>query len=160
MCDFRTCMKHRSDFWGIGLQSSTTGFLFSSPIQTFQDKALKSYPTYITERERERVVFCNFIHQWWWREDNKMGKGWKIIPRPLLESVLNNHVQHHRVPQLLIVHGPRGVGKTTLFLHSIYLHLSCFFSLPFSFVPFTFFWPVYSFYILVPINLFFPLQDF
>ncbi|XXG48282.1 hypothetical protein AAC387_Pa02g2779 [Persea americana] len=48
-----------------------------------------------------------------------MGKGWKIISRPLLESVLNNHAQHHRVPQLLIVHGPRGIGKTTLFLHRL-----------------------------------------
>lgn len=48
-----------------------------------------------------------------------MGKGWKIISRPLLESVLNNHAQQHRVPQLLIVHGPRGVGKTTLFLRRL-----------------------------------------
>ncbi|KAL6573455.1 hypothetical protein OROHE_001914 [Orobanche hederae] len=44
------------------------------------------------------------------------GKAWRIIPRPLLETVLNNHVQHHRVPQPLILHGPRGVGKTTLIL--------------------------------------------
>ncbi|XP_058080798.1 uncharacterized protein LOC131228968 isoform X2 [Magnolia sinica] len=44
-----------------------------------------------------------------------MGKAWKIIPRPLLETILNNHAQHHRVHQPLIVHGPRGVGKTTLF---------------------------------------------
>ncbi|KHN42228.1 hypothetical protein glysoja_047499 [Glycine soja] len=41
-------------------------------------------------------------------------KAWRIIPRPLLETILNNHVQHHRVPQLLLLHGPRGVGKTTL----------------------------------------------
>ncbi|MED6122598.1 hypothetical protein PIB30_041222 [Stylosanthes scabra] len=43
-------------------------------------------------------------------------KPWKIIPRPLLETILNNHAQHHRVPQPLILHGPRGVGKTTLLL--------------------------------------------
>ncbi|CAN0914364.1 hypothetical protein LINGRAHAP2_LOCUS28526 [Linum grandiflorum] len=43
-------------------------------------------------------------------------KPWKIIPRPLLETILNNHAQHHRVPQPLILHGPRGVGKTTLIL--------------------------------------------
>lgn len=43
-----------------------------------------------------------------------LNKAWRIIPRPLLETVLNNHVQHHRVPQPLILHGPRGVGKTTL----------------------------------------------
>ncbi|KAJ4717650.1 hypothetical protein OWV82_012500 [Melia azedarach] len=46
-------------------------------------------------------------------------KSWKIIPRPLLETVLNNYVQHHRVPQPLIFHGPRGVGKTTLFLERL-----------------------------------------
>ncbi|XP_074309250.1 uncharacterized protein LOC141643829 [Silene latifolia] len=43
-------------------------------------------------------------------------KPWRIIPRPLLETVLNNHAQHHRVHQPLILHGPRGVGKTTLIL--------------------------------------------
>lgn len=48
-----------------------------------------------------------------------VNKAWKIIPRPLLETVLNNHAQHHRVPQPLIVHGPRGVGKTTLFLERL-----------------------------------------
>ncbi|KAK3184433.1 hypothetical protein Dsin_031719 [Dipteronia sinensis] len=46
-------------------------------------------------------------------------KPWKIIPRPLFETVLNNHVQHHRVHQSLIVHGPRGVGKTTLLLERL-----------------------------------------
>ncbi|XVF21040.1 hypothetical protein REPUB_Repub12eG0056200 [Reevesia pubescens] len=45
-----------------------------------------------------------------------VSKAWKIIPRPLLETILNNHAQHHRVPQPLILHGPRGVGKTTLIL--------------------------------------------
>ncbi|KAH6761891.1 embryo defective 1381 [Perilla frutescens var. hirtella] len=48
------------------------------------------------------------------------GKPWRIIPRPLLETVLNNHVQHHRVPQPLILHGPRGVGKTTLILERLF----------------------------------------
>ncbi|KAG8390548.1 hypothetical protein BUALT_Bualt01G0094900 [Buddleja alternifolia] len=48
------------------------------------------------------------------------GKAWRIIPRPLLETVLNNHAQHHRVPQPLILHGPRGVGKTTLILERLY----------------------------------------
>ncbi|MED6205642.1 hypothetical protein PIB30_019581 [Stylosanthes scabra] len=43
-------------------------------------------------------------------------KPWKIIPRPLLETILKNHAQHHRVHQPLILHGPRGVGKTTLLL--------------------------------------------
>ncbi|KAL9255293.1 hypothetical protein AKJ16_DCAP17985 [Drosera capensis] len=46
-------------------------------------------------------------------------KPWRIIPRPLLETILNNHAQHHRVPQPLLLHGPRGVGKTTLFLHRL-----------------------------------------
>ncbi|GMH11015.1 hypothetical protein Nepgr_012856 [Nepenthes gracilis] len=46
-------------------------------------------------------------------------KAWRIIPRPLLESVLNNHAQHHRVPQPLILHGPRGVGKTTIILERL-----------------------------------------
>ncbi|WZY92768.1 hypothetical protein YC2023_065097 [Brassica napus] len=48
-----------------------------------------------------------------------VNKPWKIIPRPLLETVLNNHVQRHRVPQPLILHGPRGVGKTTLILNRL-----------------------------------------
>ncbi|XP_057789434.1 uncharacterized protein LOC131006264 isoform X2 [Salvia miltiorrhiza] len=47
-------------------------------------------------------------------------KPWRIIPRPLLETVLNNHVQHHRVPQPLILHGPRGYGKTTLILERLF----------------------------------------
>ncbi|XP_039159969.1 uncharacterized protein LOC104424723 isoform X1 [Eucalyptus grandis] len=46
-------------------------------------------------------------------------KAWRIIPRPLMETVLNNHAQHHRVPQPLILHGPRGVGKTTLILERL-----------------------------------------
>ncbi|KAG2716882.1 hypothetical protein I3760_03G148700 [Carya illinoinensis] len=48
-----------------------------------------------------------------------VNKSWRIIPRPLLETVLNNHAQHHRVPQPLILHGPRGVGKTTLVLERL-----------------------------------------
>lgn len=63
---------------------------------------------------------------------NKMvNKAWKIRPRPLLETILNNHVQHHRVPQPLILHGPRGVGKTSLILERRFLSLSFLFS-PFS----------------------------
>ncbi|KAK8611648.1 hypothetical protein V6N13_131694 [Hibiscus sabdariffa] len=50
------------------------------------------------------------------KKKQMVNKAWKIIPRPLLETVLNNHAQHHRVPQPLILHGPRGVGKTTLIL--------------------------------------------
>ncbi|XP_021772561.1 uncharacterized protein LOC110736606 [Chenopodium quinoa] len=50
---------------------------------------------------------------------NSSNKAWRIIPRPLLETVLNNHVQHHRVHQPLILHGPRGVGKTTLILERL-----------------------------------------
>ncbi|EXC21597.1 hypothetical protein L484_001457 [Morus notabilis] len=46
-------------------------------------------------------------------------KPWRIIPRPLLETVLNNHASHHRVHQPLIFHGPRGVGKTTLILERL-----------------------------------------
>ncbi|XP_077215227.1 embryo defective 1381 [Tasmannia lanceolata] len=48
-----------------------------------------------------------------------MGKGWKIIPRPLLETILNSHAHHHKVPQPLILHGPRGVGKTTIILNRL-----------------------------------------
>lgn len=54
----------------------------------------------------------------------KTSKAWRIIPRPLLETVLNNHVQHHRVNQPLILHGPRGVGKTTVILERNTLSIS------------------------------------
>ncbi|KAF8409626.1 hypothetical protein HHK36_005704 [Tetracentron sinense] len=56
-------------------------------------------------------------------------KGWKIIPRPLLETVLNNHAQHHRVHQPLFLHGPRGVGKTTLILNRNSLSFSLYSSI-------------------------------
>ncbi|GAU38394.1 hypothetical protein TSUD_147620 [Trifolium subterraneum] len=46
-------------------------------------------------------------------------KPWRIIPRPLLETILNNHAQRHRVHQPLVLHGPRGVGKTTLILERL-----------------------------------------
>lgn len=46
-------------------------------------------------------------------------KAWRIIPRPILETILNNHVQHHRVPHPLILHGPRGVGKTTIIVERL-----------------------------------------
>ncbi|KAL3754577.1 hypothetical protein ACJRO7_001770 [Eucalyptus globulus] len=46
-------------------------------------------------------------------------KMWKIIPRPLMEMVLNNHAQHHHVLQPLILHRPRGIGKTTLILERL-----------------------------------------
>lgn len=48
-----------------------------------------------------------------------VNKAWRVIPRPLLETVLNNHAQHHRVPHPLVLHGPRGVGKTTLILERL-----------------------------------------
>ncbi|KAJ3693188.1 hypothetical protein LUZ60_008668 [Juncus effusus] len=44
---------------------------------------------------------------------------WRILARPLMETVLNNHAHHHRVPQPLLLHGPRGVGKTSLLLHRL-----------------------------------------
>ncbi|XP_011628196.1 uncharacterized protein LOC18447323 [Amborella trichopoda] len=43
---------------------------------------------------------------------------WRIIPRPLLETVLNNYGRSPKVPQPLIFHGPRGAGKTTI-LHRL-----------------------------------------
>ncbi|XP_071727109.1 uncharacterized protein [Rutidosis leptorrhynchoides] len=45
-----------------------------------------------------------------------VSKAWRIIPRPVIETILNNHALRHRVHQPLILHGPRGVGKTTLIL--------------------------------------------
>ncbi|XP_050207145.1 uncharacterized protein LOC126656592 [Mercurialis annua] len=48
-----------------------------------------------------------------------VNKPWRVIPRPLLETILNNHAHHHRVPQPLILHGPRGSGKTTLILERL-----------------------------------------
>lgn len=46
-------------------------------------------------------------------------KAWRINPRPLLETVLRNHANHDRIHLPLVLHGPRGVGKTTLFLHRL-----------------------------------------
>ncbi|KAL8264509.1 hypothetical protein R6Q59_022639 [Mikania micrantha] len=48
-----------------------------------------------------------------------VNKAWRIIPRPVMETVLNNHAHRHRVHQPLILHGPRGVGKTTLILERL-----------------------------------------
>ncbi|GAY55191.1 hypothetical protein CUMW_162490 [Citrus unshiu] len=62
---------------------------------------------------------CSRDNKYSKRKKKMVNKAWKIIPRPLLETVLNNHAQHHRVPQPLIIHGPRGVGKTTLFLERL-----------------------------------------
>lgn len=47
------------------------------------------------------------------------GHPWRIIPRPVLETILNNFAKHLRVPQPLLLHGPRGVGKTSLLLHRL-----------------------------------------
>ncbi|RLM84396.1 uncharacterized protein C2845_PM04G16330 [Panicum miliaceum] len=44
------------------------------------------------------------------------GRPWRVIPRPVLETILHNHALRPRVPQPLILHGPRGVGKSTLLL--------------------------------------------
>ena len=44
------------------------------------------------------------------------GRPWRVIPRPVLETVLHNHALRPRVPQPLLLHGPRGVGKSTLLL--------------------------------------------
>lgn len=65
----------------------------------------------------------HFVHQLRndWRiytqlDAEMVNKAWRIIPRPIMETVLNNHAHRHRVHQPLILHGPRGVGKTTLIL--------------------------------------------
>ncbi|XP_020590373.1 uncharacterized protein LOC110031493 [Phalaenopsis equestris] len=47
------------------------------------------------------------------------GHIWRIIPRPVLETILNNFADHLRVPQPLLLHGPRGVGKTSLLLQRL-----------------------------------------
>jgi len=41
--------------------------------------------------------------------DNK----WKIVRRPLLDMELRRYAESPVVPQPLILHGPRGVGKRT-----------------------------------------------
>ncbi|TVU11192.1 hypothetical protein EJB05_44761 [Eragrostis curvula] len=48
-----------------------------------------------------------------------VGRPWRLIPRPILETVLHNHALRPRVPQPLLLHGPRGVGKSTLLLHRL-----------------------------------------
>jgi hypothetical protein len=48
-----------------------------------------------------------------------LGRSWRVIPRPILETVLHNHALRPRVPQPLLLHGPRGVGKSTLLLHRL-----------------------------------------
>nr|GMD55616.1 uncharacterized protein LOC18612356 isoform X2 [Ipomoea batatas] len=47
-------------------------------------------------------------------------KPWTIIPRPVMEATLSNYAQNPRVPQPLILHGPRGLGKTTLILERLF----------------------------------------
>uniref|UniRef100_A0ACD5U4Y1 Uncharacterized protein n=1 Tax=Avena sativa TaxID=4498 RepID=A0ACD5U4Y1_AVESA len=47
------------------------------------------------------------------------GRPWRVISRPVLENVLNNHALHPHVPQALLLHGPRGVGKSTLLLNRL-----------------------------------------
>ncbi|WVZ64146.1 hypothetical protein U9M48_013710 [Paspalum notatum var. saurae] len=47
------------------------------------------------------------------------GRPWRVIPRPVLETVLHNHALRPRVPQPLLFHGPRGVGKSTVLLHRL-----------------------------------------
>ncbi|KAF7072077.1 hypothetical protein CFC21_077260 [Triticum aestivum] len=47
------------------------------------------------------------------------GRPWRVIPRPVMETVLHNHALHPRVPQPLLLHGPRGVGKSTLLLNRL-----------------------------------------
>ncbi|XP_062199634.1 uncharacterized protein LOC133902073 [Phragmites australis] len=47
------------------------------------------------------------------------GRPWRVIPRPVLETVLHNHALRPRVPQPLLLHGPRGVGKSTLLLRRL-----------------------------------------
>uniref|UniRef100_A0ACD5XUP9 Uncharacterized protein n=2 Tax=Avena sativa TaxID=4498 RepID=A0ACD5XUP9_AVESA len=47
------------------------------------------------------------------------GRPWRVIPRPVLETVLHNHALHPRVPQPLLLHGPRGAGKSTLLLNRL-----------------------------------------
>ncbi|XP_078171011.1 uncharacterized protein LOC144565205 isoform X1 [Carex rostrata] len=44
---------------------------------------------------------------------------WRVLARPLMETMLNSHARHHRVAQPLLLHGPRGVGKTSLLLHRL-----------------------------------------
>uniref|UniRef100_A0A2C9UNW8 Uncharacterized protein n=1 Tax=Manihot esculenta TaxID=3983 RepID=A0A2C9UNW8_MANES len=51
-------------------------------------------------------------------------KTWKIIPRPLLETILNNHAQHHRVPQPLILHGPAAPAKPPSFSNNKGPHIT------------------------------------
>ncbi|XP_052166676.1 uncharacterized protein LOC127783526 [Oryza glaberrima] len=46
-------------------------------------------------------------------------RAWRVIPRPVLETVLHNHALRPRVPQPLVLHGPRGVGKSTLLLRRL-----------------------------------------
>lgn len=48
-----------------------------------------------------------------------VGRPWRVIPRPLMETILHNHALRPRVPQPLLLHGPRGVGKSTLLLHRL-----------------------------------------
>jgi hypothetical protein len=53
-----------------------------------------------------------------------LGRSWRVIPRPILETVLHNHALRPRVPQPLLLHGPHGVGKSTILLHRLLLRWS------------------------------------
>lgn len=46
-------------------------------------------------------------------QETSTNKKWKVVRRPLLDMELRRYAQSPVVPQALILHGPRGVGKRT-----------------------------------------------
>lgn len=47
------------------------------------------------------------------QQETSASKKWKVVRRPLLDMELRRYAQSPVVPQALILHGPRGVGKRT-----------------------------------------------
>ena len=47
------------------------------------------------------------------KQDALSDSKWKVVRRPLLDLELRRYAQMPVVPQPLILHGPRGVGKRT-----------------------------------------------
>lgn len=57
-----------------------------------------------------------------YKQDVLSGSKWKVVRRPLLDIELRRYAELPVVPQPLILHGPRGVGKRTTIEGMLHYH--------------------------------------